>query len=86
MATPSSLKVALKAAKPVVQQYVVSLESQNAKLQKEIGKLEAQNIGYKHEIVALKKELQKLQSKHKPSVDVSAELLARVAALLPKKT
>lgn len=43
----------------VVRQYVYSLESQNAKLQKEIAKLEAHNVGQKNKILALQKELKK---------------------------
>lgn len=58
----TSLKIALKSSDLIVKQYARSMVSQNAKLKTKIGKLEAQNIGQKHEIVALRKQLKKLPS------------------------
>ena len=71
MVTDSSLKLALKSSDPIVKKYVTNLESQ-------IAKLEAQNTGDKSKIVALQKELKKLQSKQNssPSID---EALGRSA-------
>lgn len=52
-----SLKLLLKSSQLPVREYVRNLESQIAQLQKQKAKLECNNTSQKHEIAALKKEL-----------------------------
>jgi predicted RNase H-like nuclease (RuvC/YqgF family) len=54
-----SLKLLLKSSQLPVREYVRHLELENAKLQKQIAKLECTNMSHKNKIAALKKELNK---------------------------
>jgi|CXWL01.1.fsa_nt_gi predicted nucleic acid-binding Zn-ribbon protein len=63
----TTLNLALKASEPVVRRYVVKLEKRNARLQEEIGDLEAQRTDQKNRIKALEKEL----SKSRPPVPIT---------------
>ena len=53
----ASIKLALRDADLVVREYVRNLEAQNAKLQKEIAKLECLKMSHKNEVAALLKKL-----------------------------
>jgi hypothetical protein len=55
MKRPNNLTAKLKLCDPEIQNYVVALETKNAKLQKEIANLEVENVSYQHKITALKK-------------------------------
>jgi hypothetical protein len=59
MTIPSSIKSALKASESIIREYVRKLESQNAKLQKEIAKLQAENVNQKNKTAALEQQLKK---------------------------
>lgn len=60
MRRPTSLNSALKAAKPELKNYVLALESENAKLQRQIAKLEVTNLSKQNRIISLGKENKKL--------------------------
>jgi hypothetical protein len=49
------LKAALKAAQPILRNYVVQLEKRNSKLQLQIAKLETDNLDKKNRIKAIEK-------------------------------
>ncbi len=53
----STIKLALRAADLVVREYVRNLEGQNAKLHKEIARLECLKMDYKNKVAALQKKL-----------------------------
>jgi len=57
MPKSQTLNLALKSADLVLRDYVRNLELENAKLQKQIAKLECASTSYKHKIAALQKEL-----------------------------
>ncbi|HNV89127.1 MAG TPA: hypothetical protein PKL53_09215 [Methylotenera sp.] len=52
-----SLKLLIKSSQLPVREYVRNLEAENTKLQKQIAKLECNNISQKHEVSALKQKL-----------------------------
>ena len=54
-----TLNLALKSSELVVQEYVKQLEAINAKLQKQIAKLECDCTSYKHKIASIQSELNK---------------------------
>jgi hypothetical protein len=58
-----SLKLLLKSSQLPVREYVRHLELENAKLQKQIAKLECTNMSHKNKIAALQKELNKYLKK-----------------------
>ena len=64
MRRQKSLNSVLKAVQPELRQYVRALESENLKLQKQIARLEAQDVTKQHRIVALEGEMKKLTKKH----------------------
>ena len=53
----------LKAAKPVLRNYVLAIEAKNLKCEKQISHLQADVITLQHKIVALKAELKNLAKK-----------------------
>ena len=55
----SSLKTKLKAADPKIQSYVLALENENLKLQRQIGKHQAENLTLNNRIKALEEDLEK---------------------------
>ena len=57
MPKSQALNLARKSADLVLRDYVKNLESKNAKLQKQIAKLECASTSYKHKVAALQKEL-----------------------------
>ena len=58
--TLESLKTKFKVLDIEIKFYIVELETFNFKLQKQIAKLEAQNVGYQNTISALKKRQPKV--------------------------
>lgn len=46
----------LKAAKPEIQEFIKTLKSENLKLKKQIGKLEAEKLSLQNDIILLKEE------------------------------
>jgi septal ring factor EnvC (AmiA/AmiB activator) len=64
MTRPKSLHAPFKSAKPEVQRYIVALESENAKLHRQIATFEAQDVTKQHRITALEKEMKELTKKH----------------------
>lgn len=75
MSRSESLDVSFQAAQPVLQNYVVALESENAKLHKQISKLEVQDISKQNRITALENELKEEAKKHgfNLNIDFSGE-------------
>lgn len=67
----TDIKTALKSTSVLVREYVKNLEAENAKLQKNIAKLECNEISNKHKITELKKELNKLIKKGHITVNVN---------------
>lgn len=67
----TDIKTALKSTSVLVREYVKNLETENAKLQKNIAKLECNEISNKHKITELKKELNKLIKKGHITVNVN---------------
>lgn len=69
MTTKNLLEAALKAAEPIIQEYIRQLKTEITKSQKQIAKLEIekmkfknQNITYKQRVSALQKALDKAKS------------------------
>ena len=67
----TDIKTALKSTSVLVREYVKNLETENVKLQKNIAKLECNEISNKHKITELKKELNKLIKKGHITVNVN---------------
>lgn len=67
----TDIKTALKSTSVLVREYVKNLEAENVKLQKNIAKLECNEISNKHKITELKKELNKLIKKGHITVNVN---------------
>ena len=63
MVRPKALHAPFKSAKPELQHYIAALESENAKLHRQIAKLEAQDVTKQHRITALEKEMKALTKK-----------------------
>jgi uncharacterized metal-binding protein len=59
MATRTSLESALKRTDRIVREYVIDLKRQNAKLQREVAKLEAERVTARNRITALERQLKK---------------------------
>ena len=57
------LKLLLKSSQLPVREYIRNLEMENAKLQKQISKLECANMSHKHKVASLQKELNKYLKK-----------------------
>jgi len=55
----SLLRTKLKAADPEIQSYVIALEKENLKLQRQIGKHQAENVTLNNRIKALEEDLEK---------------------------
>jgi len=55
MKRPNDLTAKLKLCVPEIRNYVVALETKNAKLQQQIAKVEVDNVSYRHKIKALEK-------------------------------
>jgi len=55
MKRPNDLTAKLKRCDSEIRNYVVALETKNAKLQKQLANLEAENVSYQHKIAALEK-------------------------------
>jgi hypothetical protein len=55
----SSLRMKLKAADPEIQNYVLALEKKNLKLQRQIGKHQAENVTLNNRIRVLEEDLKK---------------------------
>lgn len=55
MKRPNNLTTKLNLCELEIKNYVLELEAKNAKLQKEIAKLEVENISQQHKISALQK-------------------------------
>ncbi|MGH9699757.1 MAG: hypothetical protein ACRD52_09895 [Candidatus Acidiferrales bacterium] len=64
MRRPESLDDPFQAAQPELQSYVVELESENAKLHKQIAKLQVQDMSKQNRIAALENELKEETKKH----------------------
>jgi predicted nuclease with TOPRIM domain len=67
----TELTTALKSSPLLIRDYVKNLETENAKLQKTIAKLESNAISSKHKIAELKKELDKCFKKGHLIVNVN---------------
>ena len=63
MKRPKSIDTALKAAKPVLRNYVLAIETKNLKCEKEIAYLQAEVVTQQYKIAALKTEMKKLAKK-----------------------
>jgi len=57
MIRSSQFKAKLRQCEPEIRQYIATLESQNLKLQRQVGKLEANNITANNRIKALEKTI-----------------------------
>jgi hypothetical protein len=55
MKRPSNLTSKLKASDPELKNYVLELERQNLKLQKQIAKFQVKDVSQQNQIIALKK-------------------------------
>ncbi len=70
MSRSESLDVSFQAAQPDLQNYVIALESENAKLHKQITKLEVQDISKQNRIAALESELKEETKKHSFNLNI----------------
>jgi len=70
-----TLKVALKSAELVVREYVKKLESENAKVQRQIAKLECTYMSQANKISALEKKLNAYLKKGHITVIVDRRVL-----------
>jgi predicted nucleic acid-binding Zn-ribbon protein len=70
MSRSESLDGPFQAAQPELQNYVVALESENAKLHKQIAKLEAQDMSKQNRIAALEYELKEETKKHSLNLSI----------------
>ena len=70
----TDIKSALKSASLLIREYVKRLEAENAKLQKNIAKLECDEMSNKHKINELKKELDKCLKKGHLIVNVNRNI------------
>lgn len=70
----ANVKSALKSTSLLIREYVKKLETENAKLQKNIAKLECDGISNKHRINELKKELDKCLKKGHLTVNVNRNI------------
>ena len=52
-----TIKAAIKSTEVVVREYVKKLEAENARLQRQLAKLECNDMSQKHKISALQKKL-----------------------------
>jgi hypothetical protein len=57
--TMSSLRTKLRVADPKIQSYVIALEKENLKLQRQIGKHQAENVTLNNRIKALEEYFEK---------------------------
>ena len=65
-----------------LKQEITAFKSENRKLHLKLVKMQTENFSLKSELIATKKELQKLQSKHNNSLSLSASTLRRASELL----
>lgn len=62
MSKSTDLQTALKSSDLSVQQYVVELEVENAKLHKKIAQLEVKNVSSNNRIIALQEEIKEAEA------------------------
>jgi len=67
----SHIKSQLKSANVIIRDYVRKVEAENEKLQRIIAKLECMDMSQKHEISALKKEVECLPKKGHITVHIN---------------
>ena len=65
-----------------LKQEIAAFKSENRKLHLKLVKVQTENFSLKSELIAAKKELQKLQSKHKNPLELSKILQERMSAAL----
>ena len=70
MSRSKSLAAPFQAAQTELREYVVALESENAKLQKRVAKLEAQDMSKQNRITALEKALKEETKKHSFNLNI----------------
>ena len=64
MSRSESLKSAFQAAQPDLQNYVIALETENLKLQKQIARLQVQDLTSQNRVCALEQQLKDETKKH----------------------
>ncbi len=63
MKRPKSIDTALKAAKPLLRNYVLAIEAKNLKCEKEIARLQAEVVTQQHKLVACEVVIKDLTKK-----------------------
>ena len=64
MTESTDLQSALKSSELSVQQYVIELKAENAKLHKKIAQLEVTNVSANNRIIALQNEVKEAEAGH----------------------
>ena len=73
----TQIKSALEASQVVVRDYVRNLEGENVRLQRQIAKLECNNMSYKNRVASLQNELSKYLKKGHITVRVNRNVGAK---------